>query len=75
VPSVAYRDAGGVCESILDGVTGLLATDAPDLIAQVDRLLCDDDLRRDLGAKARTRSEQFSWDTTATTVAAALAQR
>ena len=27
VPSVAYRSAGGVQESILEGVTGLLADD------------------------------------------------
>ena len=39
VPSVAYADAGGVHESILDGVTGLLAHDLPDLVDQVDRLL------------------------------------
>ena len=54
-PRIAYRDAGGVRESILDGVTGLLAADEADLIAQVDRLLSDDALRHGLGAKARVR--------------------
>jgi len=72
VPSVAYADAGGVRESILDGVTGLLARDLPDLIDQVDRLLSDDGLRRDLGAKARIRSEQFTWDATAATFGSVL---
>ncbi len=65
VPSVAYADAGGVRESILDGVTGLLALDLPDLAAQVDRLLTDPRLRREMGDKARIRSEQFTWESTA----------
>lgn len=69
VPSLAYRDAGGVSESILDGVTGLLAADLPHLVEQVDRLLSEPERRRDLGEKARIRSEQFSWDATAATIA------
>ncbi len=75
VPSVAYRAAGGVTESILDGVTGLLASDEADLVAQVDHLLSDDALRRSLGAKARIRSGQFTWDSTAATVARCLSLR
>jgi glycosyltransferase involved in cell wall biosynthesis len=69
VPSVAYVEAGGVRESILDGVTGLLATDRDDLAAKVRQLLSDADLRVDLGHKARIRSKQFSWDVTAETIA------
>ncbi len=65
VPSVAYADAGGVRESILDGVTGLLASDLADLVAQVDLLLSDHRLRHEMGDKARVRSEQFTWDATA----------
>ena len=65
VPSVAYADAGGVRESILDGVTGLLARDQPDLVARVDELLSDPALRREMGAKAQVRSAQFTWDSTA----------
>jgi glycosyltransferase involved in cell wall biosynthesis len=72
VPSVAYADAGGVRESILDGVTGLLATDLPDLVDRVDQLLSDDDLRHEMGHKAQVRSEQFSWEATAATVASVL---
>ena len=68
VPSVAYADAGGVRESILDGVTGLLAADLPDFVERVDQLLADTALRRELGAKARIRSEQFTWDATAATI-------
>ncbi len=69
VPSVAYLDAGGVRESILDGVTGLLATDLADLIAKVRSLLANPELRAELGHKARIRSGQFSWDVTTETVA------
>ena len=52
VPSVAYRSAGGVQESILDGVTGLLAEDEADLLERVRLLLTDETMRRDMGAKA-----------------------
>jgi glycosyltransferase involved in cell wall biosynthesis len=72
VPSVAYLDAGGVRESILDGVTGLLATGQDDLAAKVRQLLADAELRVDLGHKARIRSEHFSWDVTAAVVAGRL---
>ena len=44
-PTVAYRDAGGVTESVLDGTTGLLANDLDDLVARVGLLLRDDELR------------------------------
>ncbi len=72
VPSVAYVEAGGVRESILDGVTGLLATDQDDLVGKVRHLLHDAELRLDLGHKARIRSEQFSWDVTADVLAGRL---
>ena len=72
VPSVAYLEAGGVRESILDGVTGLLATDQDDQVDKVRQLLADAELRVDLGHKARVRSEQFSWDVTAAVLAGRL---
>jgi glycosyltransferase involved in cell wall biosynthesis len=61
-PSVAYRSAGGVQESILDGVTGLLADGPDDLSTCVSTLLRDHQLRDDLGLKARARTDEFSWD-------------
>lgn len=64
VPSVAYRSAGGVRESILDGVTGLLADDQADFTECVRRLLTDHGLRDSMGAKAQVRSEQFTWEAT-----------
>jgi glycosyltransferase involved in cell wall biosynthesis len=64
-----------VRESILDGVTGLLATDQDDLVGKVRSLLSDTDLRTDLGDKARIRAEQFSWDVTADVLADQLGTR
>ncbi|MGZ8742995.1 MAG: glycosyltransferase family 4 protein [Nocardioides sp.] len=62
VPSVAYRSAGGVQESILDGVTGRLADSEDDLLEVVRQLLTDDALRTDLGTKAEVRTEHLTWD-------------
>lgn len=67
-PSVAYRSAGGVQESIQDGVTGLLALDQPDLVDLTRRLLLEESLRSSLGAKAAMWAREFGWDATATQV-------
>lgn len=61
-PSIAFVEAGGPSESILHGLTGLLARDYPDMRAQVRLLLEDDPLRRQLGAAARDHARSFSWD-------------
>jgi glycosyltransferase involved in cell wall biosynthesis/O-antigen/teichoic acid export membrane protein len=63
-PSAALR-VGGLPESIVDGETGLLADDGPELTAQVRRLVEDDALRERLGAAARARAQTFTWDRTA----------
>jgi len=61
VPTVGYRSSGGLTDSIVDGVTGLLV-DGPDcLVDGLRRLLTDPVLREELGAKARIRSAEFSW--------------
>jgi glycosyltransferase involved in cell wall biosynthesis len=65
VPAVAYRHAGGVTESIDDGVTGLLVDDQDQLTRQLARLLSDPVLRRRLGTAAAARAHEFAWDTTA----------
>lgn len=72
VPSIAYAAAGGVAESILDGVTGLLAYDETDLVARTRELLTDRRLAEEMGEKARMRSGEFTWDHTTKQVAAAL---
>jgi glycosyltransferase involved in cell wall biosynthesis len=73
VPSVAYRSAGGVAESVQDGVTGLLVDDEVEAFIDATRSLLDDpQLRRRLGAAARERAGQFAWDTTAAAFATVL---
>lgn len=61
-PSVAAR-AGGSAETVLDGVTGLLAE--PDslesLVSCLRRLLSQDELARRLGRGARLRALEFSY--------------
>ncbi|HLS00354.1 MAG TPA: glycosyltransferase family 4 protein [Mycolicibacillus parakoreensis] len=61
VPTVGYRSAGGLCDSIVDGVTGLLVDDRADLVGALTRLLTDPVLRAELGEKAQARSAEFSW--------------
>ena len=73
VPSVAYRSAGGVQESILEGVTGLLADGEPDLVERVRELLLDDDpASRPRRAKAALRTEQLTWASATETIKNAL---
>ncbi len=62
VPAVAYRDAGGLSESIEDGVTGLLVDSPEDLVEATRSLLRDDALRHRLGQDARARATRFTWE-------------
>jgi glycosyltransferase involved in cell wall biosynthesis len=62
VPSVAYRRAGGVAESIVDEETGLLADDFEDMVHHVERLLADDSGRAEMGETGRTRAATFAWE-------------
>jgi glycosyltransferase involved in cell wall biosynthesis len=61
VPTVGYRSAGGLRESVLDGRTGLLVDDLPELTAAVERLLDDEGLRTRMGAEARRHAADYSW--------------
>ncbi len=61
VPTIGYRHSGGLSDSIIDGVTGLLVDDAKDLVTRLEQLLTDAVLREQLGLKAQTRSGEFSW--------------
>jgi len=74
VPTVGYRNAGGVAESVVDGVTGLLAEDQSEFTDALDRLLTDVRLRRRLGYAAEARSWEFGWDTAARSFGRVLAQ-
>jgi glycosyltransferase involved in cell wall biosynthesis len=61
-PTVAYRSAGGVNESIRDGVTGLLVDSEAELETAVSRLLEDRALRDRMSAACREWSASFDWD-------------
>jgi hypothetical protein len=51
VPTVAYHGAGGLSESIEDGLTGLLVQDLDAMAAAVSKLLSDQPLRDSLGRR------------------------
>lgn len=61
VPTIGYRSSGGLCDSIVDGVTGVLVDDRDQLVAALRQLLDDPVLRDQLGGKAQARSAEFSW--------------
>lgn len=73
-PTVAFRGAGGVEESLVDGRTGLLAEDQEDFTAKVRELLTDDTLRLAMGAAARAHAAQFTWPAAGEKFAALIAR-
>jgi len=64
-PSVAL-DVGGLHEAIVDNETGLLAEDTKQLTEKVNQLVDNNEERHRLGAAAKKRSEEFTWQQTAT---------
>jgi glycosyltransferase involved in cell wall biosynthesis len=65
VPAIAYRSAGGVQESIIDGRTGKLVDDLDAMTKAADELLTDAELRDRMGRAARERASDFDWPTAA----------
>jgi len=61
VPTIGYRCAGGLADSVVDGVTGVLVDNHDELVDRFEQLLTDNVLRDELGAKAEARSREFSW--------------
>ncbi|MBV8928428.1 MAG: glycosyltransferase family 4 protein, partial [Mycobacteriaceae bacterium] len=61
VPTIGYRSSGGLTDSIIDGVTGVLVDDHAELVERLEELLTDSLLRTELGRKAQARSTEFSW--------------
>lgn len=74
-PTVAYRSAGGVGESVRHEETGLLVESPAELEGAVDRLLTDGALRARLSAACRGWALSFDWDDSAATLEALLAGR
>lgn len=65
VPTIGYRYSGGLTDSVVDGVTGVLVDDHDELVGRLDQLLADPVLREQLGGKAQARSTEFSWHSSA----------
>jgi glycosyltransferase involved in cell wall biosynthesis len=61
VPTIGYRSSGGLSDSIVDEVTGILVDTHAELVGRLEEQLADPVLRDQLGAKAHTRSGEFSW--------------
>jgi glycosyltransferase involved in cell wall biosynthesis len=72
VPTIGYRSSGGLTDSIVDGVTGLLVDSPADLVDRLEELLADRVLREELGAKAAVRSREFSWPQSAAAMSTVL---
>ncbi len=64
VPTIGYRSSKGLTDSVIDGVTGLLVDSPAELTDAVADLLEDRGRLRQLGAKARIRAGEFSWEAT-----------
>lgn len=75
VPSVGYRSSRGLCDSIVDGETGVLVDSEDELREAVRGLLRAPEWRRQLGAQARQRAQGYSWAKTGETFAALLEQQ
>lgn len=61
-PTVGYRSAGGLNESVLDGRTGLLVDDLDGFVAAVERLLEDGVARTAMGVAAARHAAGLDWD-------------
>ena len=61
VPTIGYGSSGGLSDSIVDGVTGVLVDSRAELADRLEELLSDPVLRDQLGTKAQMRSGEFSW--------------
>jgi glycosyltransferase involved in cell wall biosynthesis len=60
-PAVAFRAAGGVRESVVHGVTGLLADDPEEFTRHLAWVLLNRHLRQRLGEAARAHAARYTW--------------
>ena len=72
-PTVGYRSAGGLNESVLDGRTGLLVDDLDGFTAAVEHLLGDEAGRTAMGAAAARHAAGLDWDSSVRSWGAVLA--
>jgi glycosyltransferase involved in cell wall biosynthesis len=62
VPTIAHHGAGGLSESILDGLTGVLVHDLEGMVEAASELLDDADRRSALGEEARLHAQRHTWE-------------
>jgi glycosyltransferase involved in cell wall biosynthesis len=72
-PTVAFRAAGGVRESVVHGSTGLLADDPDEFTRHLAWMLLNRHLRQRLGDAARAHAARFTWSQTVAGFAEVLA--
>jgi len=63
-PTVAFRAAGGLRESVVHGSTGLLADDPDEFTRHLAWMLLNRHLRQRLGDAARAHAARFTWSQT-----------
>lgn len=73
-PSVAFRSAGGLAESVVDGVSGVLVDDLRSWYEELRALLVDPQRCAELGGSARRHAARFDWDASAAAFDAVLAE-
>ena len=65
VPTIGYRHATGLAESIDDAETGLLVDGVDEMLSATRKLLDNPAERNRLGVSARERAQRYSWSATA----------
>ncbi|HEX3211830.1 MAG TPA: glycosyltransferase, partial [Actinomycetota bacterium] len=71
-PTVAFRAAGGLVESVRHGITGLLADDQEEFTRHLAWVLLNRHLRERLGEAARAHAARFTWPQSVAAFAAVL---
>jgi glycosyltransferase involved in cell wall biosynthesis len=71
-PTVAFRAAGGLRESVRHGTTGLLADDLEEFTRHLAWVLLNRHLRERLGEAARAHAARFTWPQAVAAFAAVL---
>lgn len=61
-PTVAYRGAGGVNESVRDGVTGVLVTNSQEMRAETLALIRDSGRLELMAARAQENAGRYTWE-------------
>lgn len=62
VPTLAHHGAGGLSESIVDHVTGILVAGVSEMARVAARVLLDARLREELGHNAQLLSHRYTWE-------------